>query len=318
MALQTTASSGLSAEMKTFYDKVLLRRALPTLLHDKFAQKKMIPANSGKTVEFRKFATLGVKKDPLVEGVPFTDFQDISVSYITATPVQYGNAVGFSDLVSTVAIDPILTETTQGLGEQAGETMDEVIRDIIVQGTNVQYAASRAGRTYLASGDVLTPGEVRLAVLNLKVNRAKKIDGFYHAIIHPRVAHDLMNTTEWRDAQNYNQTGRIFDGSLGTLYGVKFWETDKAYTVANASNGSGSTGTVDMFATLFFGANAYAVVDIAKGNLRSIYKSLGSAGTADALDSQQTMGWKCMFTAKILEDAWMLRVESAASTAVNT
>lgn len=318
MAIQTTGSAGLSVEMKTFYDKVLLRRALPDLFHDKFAQMKPIPANGGKTIEFRKFATLGVTKTPLIEGVPFTAFQDISVSKVEATPVQYGNAVGFSDVVSTTTIDPILTETTQALAEQSSETIDEIIRDEIIKGTNIQYGASVAGRTTIAANTYLTPAELRIAVLNLKLNRARKIGGYYHAILHPRVAHDLMNTTEWRDAQNLGQTGRVFDGSLGALYGVKFWESDKAQVWLNASNGAGSTGAIDVFASLFFGADAYGIVDVARQNLRTIYKPLGSAGSADALDQQQTMGWKVMFTAKVLQDPWMLRVETSASTATNT
>ena len=51
---------------------------------------------------------------------------------ITATIAQYGDAVGFSDLVSTTTIDPILTETTALLGEESGETIDELIRDVLV------------------------------------------------------------------------------------------------------------------------------------------------------------------------------------------
>jgi hypothetical protein len=43
MALQTTASVGLSDEMKTFYDRQLLTRTVPLLVHAKFGQKKTIP-----------------------------------------------------------------------------------------------------------------------------------------------------------------------------------------------------------------------------------------------------------------------------------
>ena len=52
MALNNTGSAGLSVEMKTFYDRVLLERTMPVLLHDKFAQKKSIPAHGGKIIEF--------------------------------------------------------------------------------------------------------------------------------------------------------------------------------------------------------------------------------------------------------------------------
>lgn len=314
MALMTSGSSGLADEMKTFYDRVLLERALPVLLHDKFAQKKGIPKNNGKTIEFRKFAALAVQTTPLIEGQLFTDLKDLSASAITATVVQQGDAVGLSDIVSTTTIDPILTEAAENLGESAGETIDELIRNVLVAGTTVQYAADRAGRSSIQAADTMTVAEIREAVLTLKLNRAKKIGGFYHAIIHPRTAYDIQGTAEWVSANQYHQTNRQFDGSLGELYGVKFWESDKAKVFADAGNGS----VVDVYCSLFFGANAYGIVDLAGHNLKTIYKPLGSAGSADPLDQQQTMGWKCTFTTKILQQAFMLRMEHSTSTGSNT
>lgn len=48
MNTNTTTDSGLSKEMKTFYDKALIRLAEPELVHDQFAQKRPIPKNGGK------------------------------------------------------------------------------------------------------------------------------------------------------------------------------------------------------------------------------------------------------------------------------
>ena len=42
--------SGLSAEMKTFYDKTLIELATPNLVHTQFGQKRPIPPHGGKTV----------------------------------------------------------------------------------------------------------------------------------------------------------------------------------------------------------------------------------------------------------------------------
>lgn len=307
MALQSTSSSGLSPEMKTFYDRVLLERALPVLLHANFGQKKSIPMHGGKTVEFRRFSTLGTATTPLTEGVPPT-LKDLTVTAITATVSQYGDAVGFTDIVSTTTIDNILTETTALLGEEAGETIDELVRDVLVTGTTVRYANDATSRGTVDSTDLITVADLRKIVRTLITNRAKKIDGFYQAIISPRVAHDLQGTSEWVTANQYAQTGRQFDGSLGELYGVKFWVTDKAKVFA----GAGAAG-IDVYASLFFGANAFGVIGLDGHSLKSFYKPLGSAGTADPVDQQQSMGWKVTFTTKILNDAYMLRYESAVS-----
>jgi N4-gp56 family major capsid protein len=295
--------------MKTFYDRVLLERALPVLgMYESFGQKRKIPMHGGKTIEFRKFSSLATATTPLTEGTPPT-LKDLTVTAITATIAQYGDAVGFTDIVSTTTIDNILTETTALLGEEAAETIEELIRDVLAAGTTVVYADDAVSRvTVTAVTDIITVADLRRVVRTMVVNRAKRIGGFYQAVIHPRVAHDLQGTAEWISANQYAQTGRQFDGSLGTLYGVKFWVTDKA----KVFTGAGAAG-IDVYASLFFGANAYGIVALDGHSLKSFYKPLGSAGTADPVDQQQSMGWKVTFTTKILNDAFMARYESAVS-----
>lgn len=315
MALMSTASAGLSVEMKTFYDRVLLERTVPVLIHAKYGQKKKIPAHGGRIIEFRKFAGLAVATTPLTEGALYTNLKDLSVTAITSTVAQYGDAVGFSDLVSTTTIDPLLTEATEILGEQAGETIDELVRDTIVAGTTVFYStvSVNTARTDIAATDIITVADVANIAMQMELNRARKIDGAWPAITHPRVIYDLMRTQEWRDAQNYHQTGRIFDGSVGQLYGVKFWTTDKAKVFADAG-----VTTTDVYTTLVFGQNAFGIVDLSGHNLRTVYKGIGSAGAADPLDQQGTMGWKVTFGVKRLQEAFMLRYECATSTGANT
>jgi N4-gp56 family major capsid protein len=295
--------------MKVYYDRRLLERALPMLLHNKFGQKRGIPMHGGKTIEFRKFATLGTATTPLTEGTPPAS-QALSVSNITATVEQFGGVVNFSDLVATTTIDPLLEEITDLLAEQAAETIDELIRNELILGTNVLYGGTSNTQTSdVAAGDDMTVDLIRQAVLTLETNRAKRIDGKYHAIISPEVAFDIVGTDEWVAAQQYAGSQRIFDGAIGELYGVRFWVTDKAYSAADG------TSSAVVWRSLFFGANAFGVVDLAGHNLQTVFKPLGSAGTADPLNQQGTMGWKISFTTRILDDANMVRVETTASQA---
>lgn len=329
MALHTTGSTGLSAEMKTFYDRTLLERTVPVLLFSKFGQTKPIPAHGGRTIEWRKFSALPTATTPLVEGTLYNDLKDVTVTYITGSVAQYGDALGFSDLVSTVAIDPLLTEFTKILAEQAAQTIDELVRDALVsQGTSFQYANGASGRSDIVAGDNFknmdgaggtsaaggSLADLRLIKLQMKLNRARPINGFYQMITHPRVMHDIQSTDEWRQAQLYNQTNRIFDGSVGELYGIKFWETD----VAPVFTDQGSGSTVDVYGSLIFGQDAFGIVKLAGHNLQTVFKPLGSAGSADPLNQQGTMGWKVTFGVKILQQLFMLRYECATSTGANS
>lgn len=299
MALQLTTSTGLEDTMKVFYDRVLLERTLPILIYDKFAQRKRIPMHGGLVVEFRKFLGLATATTPLTEAEP-PSLKDLTMTAQTATVAQYGDAVGFSDLVSTTTFDPILTETTTVLAEQAAETIDEIIRASVVAGTTVYHANGAAAiNTAFNTISVL---DLRNVVRILTLNRAKKIDGYWNCIIHPNILFDLQSTDEWKEANQFAGSQRIFDGSIGILYGIKFWETDKAHVAEGAGFGS-----ADVYNTMFFGANAYGVVDLDGHSLQTIYKGLGSAGTADPLNQQQSMGWKVTFGVTRLVEAWMLR-----------
>lgn len=313
MALLTTATGTLSDEMKTFYDKVLLTRTVPKLVHTKFGQRKRIPEHGGRIIEFRKFSALAVATTPLSEGVLFTSLKDLTVTATTATVAQYGDAVGFSDLVSTTTIDPLLTEASEILGEQAGETIDEIVRDVLAAGTTIVYVGTRTSRVTIAASDTITPADVQRIALQLELNRARKIDGYWMAITHPRVIFDLMRTQEWRDAQNYHRTGAQFTGEVGQLFGVKFWTTDKAKVFADTGVG----GTVDVYTVLTLGQEAFGIVDLAGHNLQTVFQPLGSAGTADPLKVNSTMGWKATFGTKRLQEAFMVRYECSTSTGAN-
>ena len=95
---QTTASGGLTDEMKVYYSDYLIDLVEPELVHDLFAQKHPIPKNGGKTIEFRQWDTLPEMTTPLTEGVT-PDGQSLSMSTVTATVEQYGGYVTLSDML---------------------------------------------------------------------------------------------------------------------------------------------------------------------------------------------------------------------------
>ena len=135
-ATQVTVQPSLSAEMKTFYDMTLLDNAQANLVHDQFGQKKPIPKNGGKTIEFRKFAPLNKALTPLTEGVTPAG-NSLSVSTITASVAQYGDYIKQSDVLELTALDNTILEATKLLGQQAGATLDTVTRNVLNGGTNV-------------------------------------------------------------------------------------------------------------------------------------------------------------------------------------
>ena len=109
--VNNSGASALTAEMKTFYDMTLIDEATANLVHDQFGQKRPIPKNGGKTIEFRKFAPLAKATTPLTEGVT-PDGKSLSVSTITATVKQYGDFVTQTDVLELTSLDNTILEVT--------------------------------------------------------------------------------------------------------------------------------------------------------------------------------------------------------------
>lgn len=229
---------GLSPEMKTFYDRALIELAKPNLVHTQFGQKRPVPKNGGKTVEFRRMTPLAKNLNAINEGVTPSGSK-MTVVPFTATMSQYGDYIEQTDLLEMTSIDNTVLEATKLLADQAGRTVDSVVRDVLQTGTNVNYAARKlnnttyidtTSRSQLNSSCKLRVVDVFKAAAQLKALNAPTIGGKYVAIVHPHVAFDLMQESgdAWIDIKKYADPETILAGELGTLGGVRFVESSEA------------------------------------------------------------------------------------------
>ncbi len=260
--VQTTSTLGLSAEMKTFYDMALIDEAQANLVHDQFGQKRPIPANGGKVIEFRKFAPLAKATTPLTEGVT-PDGKQLSVSTVTAQVSQYGDYITQSDMLELTALDNTILESAKLLGRQAGATLDTVVRNVLHSGTNVIYAEKQTDtgvesvtrREELDGNCRINVELIQRAVAKLRAQNAPTINGKYVGIIHPYAAYDLMRDDEWIDAHKYAAPDNLYEGEIGEIAGVRFVQTTEGKIYAGddlaadsrnlaVNNTTGYTGSV--------------------------------------------------------------------------
>ncbi len=258
MAINTTASTASNTYFnKTFYDRKLLDTAKTRFVHANFGQKRSIPRNNGKRVEFRKYDlfTPNTNQLTLVEGVTPTG-QSLSQSKVEAEVKQYGAYVEISDLLEMTGYDPVIADSAELLGEQLGTVIEWVTRDAMNATTNVQYANGAASRVALTASDKLTVAEVRKAVRTLKKNKARpfvsSIDGaprkpHFVCICSPDATYDLQSDPLWQDVSKYSNAEQIYSGEIGRLFGVVFVEATEAkvyqQSVLNAVNANTTTAT---------------------------------------------------------------------------
>ena len=248
--LNTVGKTGLN---KTFYDRALLESAKTRLVHAKFGQKRPIPANSGKRVEFRRWNLFDVEDalTPLTEGVT-PESQSLSQTAIEAEVEQYGAYVEVSDLLSVTAYDQVLSDSAELLGEQLGTVVEWITRDAMCSGSNVQYAGGKANRAALTADDKLTVEEIRKAVRTLKKAKARMFDEggrkpHFICICSPESTYDLQSDELWQNVSAYANAEQIYSGEIGRLFGVVFVESTEAKIFAppvNDTVAEGSTASV--------------------------------------------------------------------------
>lgn len=300
----------LTVENQTFYDRTLLERELPDLFFYEDGDKKVIPKGKGTKIEFRKFNSLSVPTDSLTEGVTPAG-SDLNITSITATAKQEGDFVTVTDVLDMQGKDPVITETSELLGEQAGLTTDTRVRDIVTAGTTVQYANGKASRTAIAKTDVLNGTELRKAKMRLRNANIKPFaDGCYHAIIDGSQEFDLKADTTGNgfvEVMKYAKPEDLLSGETGKYDGIRIRVSSNIETV--------EVGEVKVHKAVIYGRHAYGVVNVEKGQGKAsiIVKPFGSAGTADPLNQRSTIGWKSFFTAVRLNELAICRIETGAS-----
>ena len=317
--VNVTTDAGLSVENKTFYDRALLEEAAPNLIHNQFGQKRPIPKNGGKRIEFRRYAALPKATTPLTEGVT-PNGRKLSATSVEAEVRQYGDYVCLSDVLNLTAIDNNVLEATRAVGHQAGLTLDTITRNVLQSGTNVYYCPKVAAdgtttavedRSKLDGTCTLTVDVVKKVAAMLKAANAPKFGEDYVCILHPYVAYDIMTDPRWEQMHQYCRPEEQFRGEIGRIAGVRFVETSEAAVYTGAKNQC-PTGLA-VFGCLFVANGAYGVTEVTGGGLETIIKQLGSAGTADPLNQRSTVGWKALQTAEILQQPYLYRVECCSA-----
>ena len=285
----TDTNGGLKPD--AFYDKILLTMLRQTeFAHRKFAKKKSLPKNFGDTINFRRYTKLAVNTTPLTEGVT-PDGKLASGGSITASIDQYGDVMFFTDKVSNEQMDDVITEYTIELGYQAQESLDIIARDAILSEASVFYAGANTDIDALDATDVPTIDDFRKIALAMKQDHIKPVRGTskYVCLVSPAVMYDLMDDQKLEKYMQFGMTNApLKENMVADIYDLRFMEVLNAKSEANAN-----TPVVDVHHSIVLGDEAYGDIELeANGNVKIIKKGLGSAGTDDALNQRQSVGWK--------------------------
>ena len=287
-----TYSPGVAPALIEYYERTLLENMRPAMVHYIDAQKRNLPEHNGQMIQFRKFTPFAPITTPLAEGVT-PDGQTLTETALRAVIKPYGGYVAMTDEMQWKMLDNMHQETAKLLADQAADSLECIAANAFSSGLNVQYVG-QSSRGAITRSNKLTYDEIKKAVRTLKRNNVKPFgDGYYHAIVHPDVVHDLTSDDMWVDVRKYYDKEMVAQYELGTIYKVKFFEsthakvfTGDAYLYGAVSSIAAASGTAwdNDNACITYDTTTYAAIDadVARqlaGKAVRLYASISTADT---------------------------------------
>jgi N4-gp56 family major capsid protein len=331
--MANNTQSSLSDAIKTQYERRLLTRALPRLIHGRWGMQARL--NKVGAYELRKYGALSAVTSALTEGTTPSEQAAISLTLVTITPSFYGAWLGYTDELEMTAFDPIISEFSSILGEQAGLSADTLIRNTLTDGATKDYAGAATSRATVADGHSITFAEFITQVAALEAANALPVDGDdFIVIMHPNAWAKLMQDATFvamfQQEASRDNNSPIRSGLVGRILRCKVFVSSNSRVYAGAGAAS-----IDVYSMLFVAREAYGYVGMAgsfpnlvdgapESNISGmtgqnvkpveiILKQLGSAGADDPLNQRATIGWKMSLGIAMTNAAWARDLEQDAT-----
>lgn len=267
-------AGGDSTALSRYFDKVVAEALLPNTYLLGAGTQKVLPKGQNKYVFSLATKTLGTVAGLTItegttpnEGSWAMEQQEVSLT-------QIGEFVYMSDVLLQDSPVELIANALGDIAMNVAAVADILVQDVIDAGTNIIYAGTATARNDIADTEVLIAAYIAEAVAKLRGNNAKGYEGnMYVAVAHPFALYDLRQETGtggWLDSNKYVTPDKIFKGEVGALAGARVIESSNIQVYADAGDGNGGAGLIDVYPTFVFGKDAFGVVR--EGEPKSIVK----------------------------------------------
>lgn len=313
-----------------------LAHAEPIIVLQKFGQITPMPKNKGEKIIYRRPVPFAVATTPLTEGVTPTA-KKMEYVRVEATMQEYGDVVQHSSKMAELAAEPsgnvALQDISMLLGEQAAETMEILTYGVIKAGTNVFYNTNAITSRANVNG-ALTIGRQQAITRSLKAQRGKKItsildgsikvgtkpvEAAFIAFAHTDCEYDIRQMAGFIPVAQYGSMKPVCPEEIGVVNDVRYVISPLLTAFADAGATSSTmvstTGTnADVYPIIYIAKDAFGVVPFAgKEAIMPSVIAADQISKSDMLGQRGYAGWRTWFSALILNQAWLARLEVAAT-----
>lgn len=272
---------------------------------------------------------------------------------ITATVAKYGNFIPFTEELDLINVNSKAAQLMDKLGENAGHSLNLLMRDVFDAGSNVRFANSVASNTLVNSS--IGAEDIRAAVNFLNRNSAMKqflmtggstkvgtvpVRASYYGICHSDVEEDIRIISGFVPVEQYGAYTDVNVGEFGMVGGVRWASTEIAPITTSVSTvtlgasefrGAGTNNALwDVYSSVIYGKEAVGSVGLGTDHAEEIYsgksqnpgrvkavqaimKPVGSSGAIDPFNEVGSLAWKAYWAGKILNNDWVVPLRTLAT-----
>ena len=327
-----------------YYVRQLLRKAMPVLVLERFAETKPIPQHETKIIEFRRRKAFSAATIPLIEGVTPSG-SDFGYDKVSAQIQQYGDFSEITDVIQDTSKDMVLRDIALSQGEQIAETLETLTWDVVRAGTNVLYGGTVTARTSVTKTSILNAAKQRSATTFLDAMKGKMftevlsgsedyetypVEASFIAVCHSNLGptiRDLKGSNNNDTFVPYSKYGpmmkMVSPRELGSFEDTRYVTSPDLppFSGGGADIASGDeaswyftdvsgTKKYDVYPVLYLGREAYGCIPLrGKKAVKPAILRPDTPRGGDPIGQRGSAGWKTYFACTILNETWMRRLE---------
>lgn len=296
------------------------------------AQVKPLPKNASTVAHFTRVERLETDPVELTEGITPNATQ-VTVSTVEATIKEYGRFIEYTDKVEDTSFLSVIKEFAPVLGENMGAVLESINATELCSGTTAIFTN---GTARAQVNTVLSANAIKKAIRVLEGNYAKKVTrqnnpanlfdtsairASYVAFAHSDMRADIEAISGFVPVEKYASGKPLCEEEIGSINGVRFIMNNFITKIASGGATSGVNvlsedgSHADVYCTPVVAADAFGVINLTGyGAGKMLYVPVGEASKSDPLAQRGTIGYKVWHTAKILNENFIVRIESACSS----
>lgn len=313
----------------TLNEKRLLTRAQPRLIYGRWAEVAEYKGNNIYTM--RRYAQLAAATNALSEGTTPGETTVANPTTVSITPAGYGSWMGFTDRHDLTSYDPVIATMSGLLGDQAGLTVDTIVRNTITADSTLDYSGAATTRLTLdIANDKIAFVDWIQNYVELLAANARKIDGMFKCIAHPYTLEAFFTDPTFSAFITRSAPESMRNGLLGIILDCELYISANSRIYVDG----GQNGTEDVHTMVFMGAESLGVagfmgfvpnlqIDGAgpegenltgqdKKPVELIIYDLGETGF-DPMKQRGTVAWKVYHSQAVLNSAWVRTLEHVNS-----